>query len=124
AHLVRLDAAMRNRYSGIYLFPTLDDLVRGQPDIFIQAYGNPDTAFTTAPIGLWLQDRWELRPRLLLELGVRFDRQRMPANISSSSNNAAPRIGLAWRPMQDRPLVLRAGFGLFFGRHPLAPPNA
>ena len=70
--------------------------------------------------GLWLQDRWQLRPRLLIELGGRFDRQRMPAGISSSSSNLSPRAGLAWRPSAKRPLVIRAGFGLFFDRYPLA----
>jgi hypothetical protein len=88
--------------------------------VFLQAFGNPETRPRTLPIGLWLQDRWEVRPRLLLELGIRFDRQRMPTGLSSSSNNFAPRAGLAWRPFEGRPLMLRAGFGFFYDRYPLA----
>ena len=119
-HGVTLDSVMRNRYAGIYIFPTLDAYEESRPDVFIQAFGNPATRMTTIPVGAWLQDRWQLHPRLLVELGVRFDRQRMPTGIPSSSNNFSPRAGLAWRPSATRPLVFRAGFGLFFDRYPLA----
>jgi hypothetical protein len=119
-HGVTLDADLRNRYAGIYLFPTLDAFTQGRPDLFTQAFGASATRMTTVPFGVWLQERWQIRPRLLLELGARFDRQRMPARISRSSNNLAPRAGLAWRPSSTRPLVVRAGFGLFYDRYPLA----
>ena len=120
AHLVQLDATLRNRYAGIFVFPSLQDFRLGRPDLFIQAFGDPRTAFNTIPVGAWLQDRWELRPRLLLELGARFDRQAMPNGVSRSSSNVAPRLGLAWRPSAGRPLVLRLGAGLFYDRYPLA----
>ncbi len=32
------------------------------------------------------------------------------------NKNFAPRIGLAWRPMESRPLVLRSGYGIFYER--------
>ena len=120
AHWVTLNAAMRHRYNGIFVFPTIEHLREGRPDLYIQAFGNPNTQMTTLPFGLWLQDRWQLHPRLLLEIGARFDRQRMPAGISKSGNNVSPRAGLAWRPSAKRPLVIRAGFGLFYDRYPLA----
>ena len=120
AHLVQLDATFRNRYAGVFVFPSLQDFRLGRPDLFIQAFGDPRTAFNTIPVGAWLQDRWELRPRLLLELGARFDRQAMPSGVSPSSNNVAPRLGLAWRPSAHRPLVFRLGTGLFYDRYPLA----
>ena len=44
----------------------------------------------------------------------------MPAGLPSSLNNFAPRLGVAWRPSPTRPLVLRAGAGLFYDRYPLA----
>lgn len=119
-HVITLDAALRNRYAGVYVFPTLGAFTQGRPDVFLQAFGDPRTGPLTLPIGLWFQDRWAIRPRLLLELGVRYDRQRMPDGLSPSSNNIAPRAGLAWRPFEKRPLVLRAGFGFFYDRYPLA----
>lgn len=119
-HLVTLDAAIRNRFGGMFLFPSLADFEAGRPDVFIQAFGTTDTSMRTVPAGLFIADRWELRPGLLAELGFRFDRQWMPTGVSASSNNFSPRAGLAWRPSARRPLVMRAAFGLFYDRYPLA----
>lgn len=120
AHWVKFDGALRHRYRGIFVFPTLQDLVAGRPDLYLQAFGDPATRMTTVPFGVWLQDRWQVHPRVLLEIGGRLDRQRMPKGISSSGTNVSPRAGLAWRPTAKRPLVVRAGFGLFYDRYPLA----
>jgi len=120
AHAVRFDGILKNRFGGIWIFPTLDDFVAARPDVFIQAFGSAQTSMNTVPVGLWIQDRWEPRTGLHLELGARFDRQRMPAGFPASSNNVAPRAGVAWRPTKNRPLVLRAGFGLFYDRYALA----
>ncbi len=119
-HRISFDGALRTRFAGRFLFPTLEDFVAGRPDVFVQAFGDPRTRYSTLPAGLWLQDRWEPRPGLHLELGLRYDRQRMPAGLPSSSDNFSPRLGLAWRPSPSRPLVVRAGMGLFFDRYPLA----
>ncbi len=119
-HLVRLDARLANRFGGVFLFPTLTDFLRGAPDVFLQAFGISQTNLTTVPLALWAQDRWQLRPGLTLEAGLRFDRQRMPSGLPSSSNNAAPRVGLAWRPRGTASFVVRAGFGWFYDRYPLA----
>jgi hypothetical protein len=119
-HTVTLDARFANRFGGIFIFPTLADFVRGTPDVFIQAFGQPKTTLTTVPIGLWFQDRWQVKPGVLLEAGVRYDRQRMPNGLPSSSNGVSPRLGLAWTPSKRNPMVVRAGFGLFYDRYPLA----
>ncbi|HEU0121866.1 MAG TPA: TonB-dependent receptor [Bryobacteraceae bacterium] len=120
AHWVRLRANMKHRYHGLFVFPTLADWRAGRPDLYIQAFGDPATRMTTAPLGAWVQDRWQVHPRLLLEIGGRWDRQWMPDGISSSGNNVSPRVGVAWRPSGRRPFVVRAGFGLFYDRYPLA----
>lgn len=119
-HLVQLDADMRNRYAGIFIFPTLADFQLGRPDVAIQAFGNPQTQLTTLPAGIWLNDHIQLARGLRLEAGVRFERQRMPSGFPSSSNNAAPRVGLAWSPGGKASTVFRAAFGLFYDRYPLA----
>ena len=119
-HQVRFDARMANRFAGVYLFPTLADFLNGRPDVFFQAFGNPATNFSTLPMGLWLQDRWQPLAGLTLEAGFRYDRQRMPSGLPSSSDNLAPRLGLAWKPGRNSHYVLRAGFGLFHDRYPLA----
>jgi hypothetical protein len=119
-HSVFLDSSLRNRYSGIFVFPTLDDLRSGRPDLFIQAFGDPRTQMRTLPLGGWLQDRWEVLNGLTVELGLRYDHQIMPSALPRSSHNLSPRVGVAWRPYRTKPLVVRVGGGLFFDRYPLA----
>ncbi len=118
-HGVRLDARLANRFSGIFLFPAVQDFLRASPDVFIQAFGDPRTHLTTVPLGFWLQDRWQARTGLTLEAGLRYDRQEMPAGIPVSSRNLSPRLGIAWHPNGRAAFVVRAGYGLFFDRYPL-----
>jgi Carboxypeptidase regulatory-like domain/TonB dependent receptor-like, beta-barrel len=120
AHSIRLDARISSRFGGIFVFPTVNDFLNAQPDVFIQAFGDPRTRISTVPLGMWLQDRWQLRPGLTLEAGLRYDRQRLPSIFQTANHNFAPRLGLAWRPSNSAPWVIRAGFGLFYDRYPLA----
>lgn len=119
-HHVQLDARLANRFAGLFVFPTLADFQAGRADVFLQAFGEPQTNFTTMPVGFWLQDRWQPRHGLTIEAGLRLDRQQMPAGLPTSSTNFAPRLGVAWRPGSTSTWVFRAGAGLFFDRYPLA----
>jgi len=81
-------------------------------------------------LGLYFEDTWKLRPRLTLNLGVRYDMQHVPAppqpntatplltlytsTLNIDKNNLAPRLGVAWQ--FDRNTVLRAGYGIFYGK--------
>jgi hypothetical protein len=80
--------------------------------------------------GVYLEDTWKLRPRLTLNLGVRYDLQHVPAppkantntrllslytsTLNIDKNNIAPRLGVAWQ--FDKNTVLRAGYGIFYGK--------
>lgn len=117
---VGLDADWRERFHGLFVFPTLEDFERGLPDVYSQAFGS--TAFTlpTTQTGLWWQHRWQARDGLLLELGARADWQWFASpRVPDTCLQASPRAGISWRPLRTRPLVLRAGFGLFVDRYPL-----
>ena len=119
-HTARLESRLANRFGGIFLFPTLNDFLRGAPDVFIQAFGDPRTHLNTTPVGTWLQDRWQAARGLTLEAGLRYDPQRLPAPFSDTTGNISPRVGIAWQPRGKGPYVFRAGFGLFYDRYPLA----
>ncbi len=123
-HRVTLDAGLAHRFGGIFIFPTLEDFEQARPDVFLQAFGQPQTEFSTLPGGLWIQDRWQALPGLSVEAGLRWDAQRLPSPIAGPTANFAPRFGLAWTPLSNPPpektLVLRAGLGWFYDRYPLA----
>src|SRR5204863_8067044 len=70
-HFVGLDSHIANRFGGIYVFPTLPDFLRGAPDVFLQAFGDPRTHYSTVPVGFWFQDRWQPLTGLTIEAGVR-----------------------------------------------------
>ena len=59
-----------------------------------------------------------LAPQLTVDLGLRYDFERLPAGFNQDTNNASPRVGLAWSPSPK--WVLRSGYGIFFDRYVLA----
>jgi hypothetical protein len=81
-----------------------------------------------------VQDEWRASRELTLSFGVRYDLQdiaqpevRNPdpqlaalgidtSVINVDKNNVGPRLGLAWNP--NPKTVVRAGYGLFYGRTP------
>jgi hypothetical protein len=120
AQAVQLDANLANRFTGIFLFPTVADFVRGTPDVFIQAFGNPRTKITVVPYSAWLEDRWQPASGLTVEAGIRYEGECLPAAFTSPTHNVSPRLGVAWRPRGTAGFVLRSGFGLFYDHYPLA----
>jgi hypothetical protein len=50
---VSLDSQLANRFAGVFLFPTLDDFTAGRPDVFLQAFGDPRTKYSTVPLAVW-----------------------------------------------------------------------
>ncbi|HKI04487.1 MAG TPA: TonB-dependent receptor [Thermoanaerobaculia bacterium] len=130
-------------FSGAYTFNSIASYNRGIPDApgerYVQAFAGPGTTgATTNPdifeTAVFLQDEWDVRTNLKLTAGLRYDRQdfeqpqvRNPdpqlaaAGIDTSflnidDDNVAPRLGLAWTP--NPRLVVRGGYGLFYGRTP------
>jgi hypothetical protein len=50
----------------------------GLPAAFVQSFGNPATSFRTLSSALFVQDDWALGDRLLIKLGLRYDREDLP----------------------------------------------
>jgi len=105
----------------IYIFPTLDSFLSGQPDEYRQAFGNPNTNFATPRYSGFIQDHWTVINRFTIDAGIRYDFERLPAKFKEDTNDLAPRIGLAYSPSPR--WALRAGFGIFFDRYLLAAVN-
>jgi hypothetical protein len=117
---ITLDARMANRFAGVFVFPTLEDFEHGTPDVFVQAYGDPRTRYSTDPVALWMQDQWRAATGLTVVGGMRYEAQRLPVPFGTAKRNVAPRLGIAWQPRGNGPWVFRAGVGLFYDRYPLA----
>jgi Carboxypeptidase regulatory-like domain len=106
---------------------------------FSEAFGGIGT---TGPLtkpnkydeSFFAQDEWRLRPNFTLNLGLRYDVEflHQPETLNPSptllalgihtnfintdANNIAPRVGFAWSPLASNRLVVRGGFGVFYGR--------
>ena len=109
-------------FGAVYIFPTLDSFLNGQPDQYRQAFGNPSTHFATPKYSGFIQDHWTLTKRLTIDAGIRYDFEHLPAQFKQDTNDFAPRIGLAYSPSPK--WALRAGFGVFFDRYLLAAVNS
>jgi outer membrane receptor protein involved in Fe transport len=109
-------------------------------DTFVQAFaGAGTTGPTTNPnlqeYSAFAQDEWRVRNDLTLNFGLRYDLDLIaqPPVLNPSASLAAagiftnrihndhanfgPRLGIAWTPL-GRKLVVRAGYGIFYGRTP------
>ena len=114
-------AAAYDGFGGLYIFPTLDSFLSGQPDEYRQVFGNPNTDFATPRYSGFVQDHWTVTNHFTIDAGLRYDFQHLPAPFTRDTNDLAPRIGLAYSPSAS--WALRAGFGIFFDRYLLAAVN-
>ena len=115
---VRLRADVPDGFDSVYLFGSLGDFLAGNPNQSRQGFGNSNVDFPVTSFGGFMQDHWSLARQLTVDLGVRYDFERLPAGFNQDTNNVSPRIGLAWSPSPK--WVFRAGYGVFFDRYVLA----
>ena len=101
------------------------------PHYYLQSFGPSATHPDTNEYAGFIQDTIRVSDHFALSLGARYDLQtfttkglqsnplwpdagRVPYNTA----NVGPRVGLAYSLGNERPLVIRAGFGLFYTRIP------
>jgi hypothetical protein len=49
--------------------------------MFIQVFGDPKTHQVAVPVGFWFHDRWKPRPTVMVDIGLRYDTQEVPAAV-------------------------------------------
>ncbi|MGD9587499.1 MAG: carboxypeptidase regulatory-like domain-containing protein [Pyrinomonadaceae bacterium] len=98
-------------------------------------------AYATIEPGLYVQDNWQVRRNMTLNLGFRWEGQFHPDTINPASatnfgqftgdprfpsdgtipdftKGWAPRLSLAWSPGDDGKTAIRLGFGIYYARIP------
>jgi outer membrane receptor protein involved in Fe transport len=128
-------------FSGSYTFNSYADFAAKRPFSFTQAFAGEGTAGPlTEPnvneYAFFVQDNWRTTDRLTLNLGLRYDyfQYAQPSvknpdpsllalgldtsKVPLDGNNIAPRFGFAYRLNQTGSMVVRGGYGIFYGRTP------
>ena len=129
-------------FAGGYTFANYDAFLAGTPSLYRQGFAAAGS--TQPPIShpnvnesaFFVQDNWRATQKLTVNLGLRYDYfgynqpttlNNNPAllaanlktnRIPTDKTNLGPRIGLAYKPFNDEKTVVRASYGLFYGRTP------
>src|SRR6185437_15467207 len=77
---------------------------------FTQSFGNQNYNVQETLWDVFLQDNWNARRGLTLNLGLRYEMQ----TFTDDHNNVAPRVGFTWLVPHTRSTVLRGGYGIYY----------
>ena len=126
-------------FTGQFTFNSYALFASNTPASYTQNFpGAGTTGGTTKPnmsdYGFFGQDDWRVNPKLTLNLGLRYDYQKLADPSVNNPSSALAAVGLSTiTPVRDRnnfsprfgfsygfneKTVLRGGYGIFFGRTP------
>jgi hypothetical protein len=89
-------------------------LTLGQVQRYTQGFGNATYAVDEQVWSLFAQDDYHLRRDLVINLGLRYDRQ----TLTDATRDFSPRLGFAWNPQGDPKTIVRGSFGRYYSEIP------
>jgi hypothetical protein len=116
----------------LYTFPTIDAYLAAKSganpfgySTLVQTFGDLDISYNSRFYGFFVQDDWQMTPRIKLLYGVRYDLFDVPQAVpyalnpysndfTIDKNNWGPRAGLSWALDDSGQTVLRASIGRMF----------
>jgi hypothetical protein len=123
--------------NGIYSFASLRNFLENRPALFIGLTpdGELDRYWRSTLLGAYVQDEWQLAPRLSVNGGLRLEWSSVPEEkygrdvampslqdreptigplYENPGANLSPRGGFAWNVTGDGRTSVRGGYGLYF----------
>ena len=110
-HQVRSTFIDLTDLTGTFTFASAGDFLANTPSRYRQNFQSSSTQKNTY-VGVFLQDEWQLHPKLLVSYGLRYERE----TILHDLNNLGPRFSLAYSLFASGNTVVRFGSGIFFNR--------
>jgi hypothetical protein len=128
----RFIGASFNQDTGTVAFSSIPNFINGLANSFTVTPTNVNSRIFIGAAGAFIQDNWKITPRLVAELGFRFEWNGTPAdgghrlvNFLESNNtltqvntpykqnyNYEPRVGFSFDLFGNQKTVMRGGFGL------------
>jgi hypothetical protein len=145
AHSLKLGGDYRQFFSngfikdnGMFNFPSVGAFLEGTANMFNETLGNRAYDVAQGAFGMFVQDNYQWRPNINLELGLRYEWNMTPSErynrfivfdeTSSSlrrvgvdmspqiyhqnNKNVQPRVGFAWNPAKNERTAIRGAYAL------------
>ena len=143
-HSLKFGGELRRFYSnlsavhpGLFTFASPADFVKGNANSFSIVQGKRSSSIDVTALGFFVQDNLRWKTNLVLELGLRYDRNGVPAErfnrfvvfdpttsslvrvgsgidqiYRGNNGNLQPRVGFAWDPFNTGKTSVRAAYAV------------
>lgn len=144
-HALRLGGEYRQFYNnnfrqttGSFNFPSVAAFLAGTANAFSITLGNQSSSIKQDALGFFAQDSYRIKPRLTLDLGLRYEWNMTPSErydrfivfdpdsasllrvgtdlekvYNENKQNIQPRVGFAWLPFVEDETVVRGAYGVY-----------